>query len=357
MEKASNHFIVILCGGSGPRLWPLSRADHPKQFLKINNQFSLLQLTVKRCLKIIPKDNLFVISNEKYLNTLKLQIDKLIPLKNIITEPEKKNTTAAIIYSTVLINQICSNPTITTLPSDHFISKLDQFKKNIRQAATLAQNSNNLVTIGIKPTFPNPSYGYILPKSKFIEKPDTNTAQNLIKQGALWNSGIYTYTYKTLFSELSIHQKEIFNLSKLVSNHPENITFVKKFYHQIPSISIDNAISEKTKHLSTIKANFNWSDIGEWKTIYKHLAKNSHQNVILDPATSYVEHNSRGCLVSSNSGKFIGLVGVEDLAIIDTPDCLLVCKLSDSYEVRNLVSKIVKKKNIQNYFLKSNDLQ
>ncbi|MCX6726200.1 MAG: mannose-1-phosphate guanylyltransferase [Candidatus Shapirobacteria bacterium] len=357
MEKTSNHYIVILCGGSGPRLWPLSRADHPKQFLQIDNQYSLLQNTILRFKKIVSSENIFIVSNEKYLPILKKQIGTLVPLKNILTEPEKKNTTAAIIFASTYINSLHSHPIITSSPSDHHISQIDKFTSCIKLSATKASSSNKIVAIGIKPTSANSSYGYIIPGQKFVEKPDIKEADKLIKLGALWNSGIYTFNYQTLLSELATHQKDIFNLSKLIQNHSTDQTSIKNFFHQVPSISFDIAISEKTKNLATLLGKFTWSDIGEWKTIYQTLAKKPDQNVTLNTQTKFVDFHSSGCLISSNPDKLIGLVGINHLAIIDTPDSLLICQLSDSFDVRNLVTKIVKKKNIAHYFLKSYDQQ
>lgn len=355
MAQSSNHYIVILCGGSGPRLWPLSHANFPKQFLQIDSQHSLLQNTILRYKKIVPPENIFIASNVKYLPTLKKQIGILIPQENILTEPEKKNTTAATIFASVYIHSLHPNPIITISPSDHHISAIDKFVSCIKQSTVKASVSNKIVAIGIKPTFSNPSYGYIIPNKKFVEKPNTKEANKLIKLGALWNSGIYTFSYQTLLSEMAIHQKDIFNLSKLIQNHPTSQTSVKNFFHQVPSISFDVAISENTKNLTTILAKFTWSDIGEWKTIYKMLAKKPNQNVVLNRQTKFVDFKSEGCLISSSPGKLIGLVGVKDLAIIDTLDSLLICQLSNSFEVRDLVGKIVKKKNTADYFLRSYD--
>ena len=352
-SSPQNHYLVILCGGTGPRLWPLSRADFPKQFLKINSQYSLLQNTIIRSKKVVPSENIFIVSNESYLSTIKKQIGTLIPLKNILTEPEKKNTTAAIIFASTHINSLHPNPIITTLPSDHHISQVDKFVSSIKQSGLTASKSNKIVTIGIKPTSPNPSYGYIVPNTLFVEKPDVENAAKLIKMGALWNSGIYTFSYQTLLSELATHQKDIFNLSKLIQNQPTDKITIKNFFHQVPSIAIDVAISEKSKNLTTVLANFTWSDIGEWKTIYKLISPKLNTNTKLDSNTNFLEINSSGCLISSNKNKLVGLVGVTDLAVIDTPDALLVCRLQDSFQVRDLITKIVKDKHIDNYFLKS----
>lgn len=364
MAKTSDHFIVILCGGTGPRLWPLSRADFPKQFLKINSSHSLLQQTILRTLKVVPPENVYIISNAKYIQTLNSQTKNLIPSPNILTEPEKKNTTAAIIYASSYINHLHPNCVITSIPADHFISQIDNYVTALKKCSQVFKQTRKIVAIGYQPTFANPSYGYIIsgktspdyfPVKKFIEKPDPILAARLIKQKALWNMGYYTFDHQTLMSEMAKYQKDIFNLAKLIINRPGDQTFVNKFFHQVPSIAFDIAISEKTSNLIALKANFKWSDIGEWKTIYKILSKTPAQIVKLDKQVNFVSHNSQNCLVSTYQNKLIGLVGVKDLAIIDTPDGLLVCNLSDSFEVRDLIAKIVSKKSTENYFLKSYD--
>ena len=210
MATTPNHYIVILCGGTGPRLWPLSRANHPKQFLQLFSKKTLLEQTLNRARKICPSKNIFIVSNQRYQSKIENLIGKKIPKSNFLYEPVKKNTAMAIIFAINFIQKIDPNAVVTTMPSDHYIKQTIRFKKTINEAENLSSKYNQIVTIGIKPTFPNPSFGYIVPQQKnqpfsnvslFIEKPDHDTAEKLIKKGAFWNSGIYTFTIPCILAE------------------------------------------------------------------------------------------------------------------------------------------------------------
>ncbi|MFA5828099.1 MAG: mannose-1-phosphate guanylyltransferase [Candidatus Shapirobacteria bacterium] len=353
-------YILILCGGSGPRLWPLSRADSPKQFLKLFGPKSILEQTISRSRKITRKENIYLITNHKYLDkVLKETAGKVLP-KNILSEPTKKNTTMALIYGTIAIKNINPNAIITSFPSDHLILDTNLFKTTILSAAKLAKNTNSIVAIGTKPTNPNPSYGYLIPKeqkkgvftvSKFVEKPDFVQAQKLISQDAYWNSGIYTFSAETFVSEIAKNQPGYFKILNLIENNLHHKKIITKAYQLSENLSFDIAISEKTKNLLMLLATFDWSDIGEWGSIHNRLKKDQDDISILNKKTQTISHNSKNCLVSGLDKKLIGLVGVKNLAIIDTPDALLICSLQNSSNVRDLVGKIVKSNKTISYFL------
>ena len=358
-KTLQNHFIIILCGGTGPRLWPISRADHPKQFLNLIGNESFIRQTVQRSLKILPSKNIFIVSNLKYQKQITKELKELIPPQNFIFEPDKKNTAAAILYACSIISQINPDAVITSLPSDHYISKNLFFASKIKKSAKLAYKLGRIILIGIKPTFPNPSYGYLSvdkPKNNvykvknFIEKPDTDTANKLIQKGNFWNSGIYTFHIPVLLEEFIKYQPKYFRLYQKLIDNPNS---VKKIYKLFPKLAIDYAISENSSKLSCLKSNFIWSDIGEWNTVYQMLNKNNQGIATLKSDTNFTNHNSQNCLISSQSNKLIGLVGVKDLAIIDTPDGLLICHLNDTLQVRDLITKMVSDKKQINYFLKS----
>ena len=358
MEKTSNHYILILCGGSGPRLWPLSRASKPKQFLTLFENKTLIENTYNRFLKIVPRQNIFFVSNKKYLLELKKVFGKKVSPQNFISEPDKKNTAMAILLGTYIIQKINPEATITATPSDHFIDKINLFCKDITLAYTLADSTDKIVTIGITPTFPNPAYGYILPErktksfypvAKFIEKPSVIDANLYLRKDAFWNSGIYTFKINTILYEFQTHQLQYFSLYKQLS---KNISTV---YQQSPTLPIDKAISEISTNMITISARFEWSDVGQWQTIWEKLTKDKQGIATINRQTKYVGYNSKNCLLNGSNKKLIGMVGLNNLAIIDTPDSLLVCNLHDSYSVRDLISTIVANPLLKNYFLKNND--
>lgn len=366
-SKKLNHYAVILCGGTGPRLWPLSRASHPKQFLNLFSPQSLLQETVHRAQKIVPSKNIFVVTNNRYLPQISLQLKKIIPSQNIISEPQKKNTSMAILLAVARIESIDPSPfVVTSFPSDHYIQKIPKFIKDIKKSAQIAINNHQIVLLGAKPTFPNPAYGYILSKktqanfhhiTKFVEKPTPPIAKKLISQNAFWNSGIYTFTSETILSEFAKYQKTYYQLYQKLLDNPTNQTLVNKIYQLSPSLAIDTAISEKSEKMAVIPINFDWSDIGQWNTIHQKSSKDKNKNATLLSNTKFVSIDSTNCLIHGQKDKLIGLVDINNLAVIDTPDALLICNLSTdaSYKMRDLIGEIVKDKKTADYFLKTYD--
>ena len=356
-KKSNNHFIAILCGGSGPRLWPLSRASNPKQFLSIFGQQSVLTQTVNRALKIVKPSHIFIVTNQKYLPKIKTHLHHLIPDKNIIAEPLKKNTLMAMLYTSLIIDKIQPNPTITFLPSDHYIKSDKPFITDIKSAAKLAVTFKSIVIFGITPTSANPSYGYVQTVktkndhqkvTKFVEKPTIPIIKKLIKSKSVyWNSGIYTLPANTLFEQVGKYQPQ-YSIN-LINKNP------KRAYQKCPRLSIDVGISQHADNILLIPANFIWSDIGEWKSIHQLLKKDKNQNSKFDKLTNFIAVNSQNCLIKTSQSKIVGLVGVKDLAIIDTPDSLLVCRLDDAFHVRDLIGQMVKSKKTIDYFLKTHD--
>jgi mannose-1-phosphate guanylyltransferase len=363
MATTPNHYIVILCGGTGPRLWPFSRAYYPKQFLTVVGKKSLLEQTIARAQKIVSSKRIFIISNHRYDPTLEKYVSKKIPHQNIIYEPAKKNTAMAILLATCLIKKNDPNAVITTMASDHFIKKTNSFIKTIKQAVNISIRHQQIVAIGIKPTFPNPSFGYLIPQKRnqvlshinlFIEKPDIDTAQTLIKKGAFWNSGIYTFSADFLIKEFQNLQPSFQkNINRLLEN-PDFTKVIKSVYQNAPDISIEKSLFEKSNNLIVIPLKSDWSDVGEWKSIYQQLSKDKFGISKLNKDTQFLQVNSKDCLLAAPKNKLIGLVDVDNLAVIDTPDGLLICNINKdgSSRVKEIVHQIVKNKKYQKYFLK-----
>ncbi len=364
---ASKHYIVILCGGTGPRLWPLSRTDNPKQFLPILSKDSLLLQTIKRCKKIVPPSQIYLITNQKYLQKITQHINHDIPQKNIIAEPLKKNTAMAILYATAFLQNINPQSVITVLPSDHYITDTPSFAKDIKTAANVANSLDTIVVLGTKPTSENPSYGYIgtkvnqqqfqttTPVTKFIEKPSPSKIPKLIKQGYYWNLGTYTFKPTCLIQEFAKYQPAYSKIYSKLKNSLGKPNIIKKLYQKAPKLPIDTAISQPSNRLTLIPAHFNWSDVGEWKTIYLESKKDKNGFAILNKHTLQTQFESKNCLIYGQKNKLIGLVGVKNLAIIDTPDALLICKIQKSFNVRNLISQIVQNKKHKHFFVSKND--
>jgi len=363
VKKTTNsHYIVILCGGTGPRLWPLSRVDRPKQFLNLFSENSLIKETFLRAKRIVPTQNIYLVTNLKYQSQIKENLKGLALPKNILAEPQKKNTAMALLYAAATISQKDKNATITSFPSDHFISQLVKFDKDIKKSFLLAKNKA-IITFGIRPNSPSPSFGYIMVNAKnsvtqFIEKPSSVEAQKLIKKNnCFWNSGIYTFRIDTLLGEFNLYAKNYLPLYNKLLDSLDHPRLIQKIYSLSPSLAIDVAISEKSKNLVLIPASFNWNDIGEWKSIYKELPKSGNNFALLPKTLKFVEVNSKNCLLVSNTQKMIGLVDVNNLAVVDTPDALLICNIASdgSFHVRDLVTKIVNNINLKHFFTGKND--
>jgi mannose-1-phosphate guanylyltransferase/mannose-6-phosphate isomerase len=361
MSNPKNHLLVILCGGTGPRLWPLSRANFPKQFLKIFSKDSILKETVLRAQKIVNPNKVYLVSNQKYLSLIKKDLGNLVAIDHIFLEPEKKNTTTAIIFSLSKLWLKYPDATVSFLPSDHHIPTLSKFSSDLKKCQFFASDSDCLIAIGIKATSPNPSYGYLIPQKKidsfyqvsqFIEKPKTAKALKLIIEGAKWNSGIYTAKIITFINEIKTHQPGFYRLFKKLISDPNNSANIKKVYRFASPISFDQAVSEKTKKLLFLPASFAWNDIGEWKSIYSELPKFNKNMCLLQKNTEMLEIDSENCLISGQKNKLIGLVGIKNLAVIDTPDALLICNIAynDSFHVRNLVAKMTSSSRFIKYF-------
>jgi mannose-1-phosphate guanylyltransferase len=359
-----NHYIVILCGGTGPRLWPLSRATNPKQFLHLFEPKSLLEQTINRALKITSKENIYIISNQIYLKKIKEITKNLISSKNIISEPLKKNTALAIIYASALIKNQNPNAVVSSMPSDHYIKNINKFKNDLIKAKKLAKKYKSIITLGIKPYRPDTSYGYIVPKekdgtfqkvSKFIEKPEVSIAKKLIKQSAYWNSGIYTFSLSTLESELKLLDQDYYQAFLDLSNNIDSPKKITDIYLNSQELAFDRVISEKSKNMLNLSLTSDWNDVGEWETIFQSLPKDKNNIATIGTENNYSQINSNNCLVKTAKNKLIGLVGVENFAIIDTEDALLVCNMDNngSYQVRDLISQIVKDKKLEDYFLKT----
>jgi mannose-1-phosphate guanylyltransferase len=357
VKKTTAHYIVILCGGTGPRLWPLSRVDHPKQFLNLFSENSLIKETFLRAKRIVPSKNIYVVTNSKYLSLIKQNLRGLVDTKNILCEPQKKNTAMAILYASAVISQKNPNATITSFPSDHFISQLTNFDHDIKESYRLSQDKS-IITFGIKPNSPSPSFGYIQVNSqnhvlRFIEKPKVELAQKLIQRNdCYWNSGIYTFRIDTLIGEFKLYAKNYLPLYNKLQESFKHPHIVQKIYSLSPSLAIDVAISEKSKNIVLIPATFNWNDIGEWKSIFNQLPKTGNNFALLSKDIKFLEVNSKNCLISANPQKMIGLVDVNNLAVIDTPDALLICNIAHdgSFQVRDLVTKIVNNLKFKHFF-------
>ncbi len=338
-------YSVILCGGSGTRLWPLSRKNFPKQFLKLYSDKSLLQETFLRMKKVSDPKNIYLITNyEGYFNVLN-QIKEIYPKikkEQVLIEPASLNTAPAIALAMkYLVSQekIRRDAPVIIVPSDHSIASVKNFVSIVRSAAKKV--GGNIGTIGITPTAPETGYGYIkkgsgergyFKVSEFKEKPDRETAEKYLASGDyVWNSGMYIFNEKTFSKELKKYAPKIFN-----AYSKKYETFAKEF-KKLPSVAIDVAISEKSKKVVVFEGDFGWSDIGSFDALSELIQEkgiSQKQHVLID---------SKDVFVHSSNGRLIATAGVDNLHIIENNDCILISQKGRSEDVKKVVKFLQEK--------------
>lgn len=332
-----------MAGGIGSRFWPLSTQKYPKQYLDIlGTGKSMLQQTFDRIKKIIPEENIFVITNENYIRITQEQLPKL-KKENIIGEPEMKNTAGCNLYMARLIHQINSNALILTCPADHLILNEINFKKSVEVGFSYAEKNQDLVTLGITPTRPDTGYGYIhytdekensiFKVAQFTEKPNLETARHMIKSGKfLWNSGIFIWSAQTILEAFKTFLPEMFQ----IFNREQDI---KTIYNEIENISIDNGILEKANHIYVIPSNLGWSDLGTWTSVYENSEKDENKNTI-NSSQILTYDTSHSIIRFENKMKKAIIEGLNDFIVIDTKEALLICPKNSDQKIKNFVSHI-----------------
>ena len=323
---------IILAGGSGTRLWPLSREHLPKQFIKLLDSKSLFQRTVERALIFSAQDELFVVTNENHKFLVFSQLNDLnvnIPKENILIEPKAKNTLPAIYY-TIKYAEI--DDTVAILPSDHVVNVDENYKKAFKNAINLAKKF--LVTFGVKPYKPHTGYGYIKPGVEleggykvdaFVEKPDQETAKKYVKKGYLWNSGMFVFNSELFIEECLRYAKDVVESFEKPLNEAYELT---------PNISIDYGIMEKTNKAAVVKLESFWSDVGSFDAVYELMDRKDKNAVKGEVIT-----------LESKDNLFIGdrliaAIGLKDTIIIDTRDAILVCSKDKAQKVKEIVERL-----------------
>ena len=347
---------LILCGGTGTRLWPLSRQSYPKQFLNLtgDNNKSLLQQTQERINDLENIENPIIITNEEHRFLVAEQMRQIgILPKAIILEPEGKNTAPAITLGALKALEKDENSLLLILSADHMIKDNNIFTKVLKKGFYYALN-DNLVTFGIVPNGPETGYGYIESElvldnknikgskiKKFIEKPDKEIAKKLIKSSRYtWNSGMFIFKTKLILDELKKYSPSILNYcKKAMSNSFNDLDFVrieKSAFSKAPNLSIDIAVMEKTNRGFVIPLNAGWSDIGSWKSLWESETKDSNNNVIKG---NVINEDSSGCFLKSESRLLVTL-GLKDLIVVETPDATLVANKNNSENIKPIIQKI-----------------
>ena len=345
------NYIAIMAGGVGSRFWPASREDKPKQFLDITGSGqSLLQMTVERFKKIVPVENIFIVTNKKYKDLVKEQLPELTD-NQIIGEPSRNNTAPCVAYTALKLASLDPNANMVVAPSDHLILKEDAFLKQIQKALDFASKNDALLTLGIKPTRPDTGYGYIHfdegknginPVKSFKEKPDLAKAKEYVDSGDyLWNAGIFIWSVKSVLKAFENHANEIHKIlssSMDVYNTPDEQAFIDDMYPTTPRISIDYAIMEKANNVFTLPSDIGWSDLGTWGSLHAESVKDENNNAIL--AEKVVLSETRNSMIRLPKGKLAVIKGLDDYIVIDEGDVLLIYPKSEEQEIKKVRKEI-----------------
>lgn len=347
--------VVVLSGGAGSRLWPISRELSPKPFMHLNSEYSMLEETYQRCLAISSLKGILTVTNANFFHQTeaaftKSQLGSTSKSKSrYILEPMGKNTAAAI---TIAAFDIAHNHTeedvILILPSDHHIRNPSEFVACVKKAESLAKEGA-VVVFGIKPTTPETGYGYIQTNGDqfigFIEKPNLQTAKEfLASKNYLWNSGMFCFTCKTILDEMKTYRPDIFDAAQKVykaklQNSTESydtVHFSSSDFDQIPAESIDYAVMEKSQKISFVSCDMGWNDVGSWTAVSDISQKDSSGNTLKGDV---IVHDVSGSYVDA-SNRCVGIVGLNDIIVVDTPDALLVAHKNSTQDVKNIYNQL-----------------
>ncbi len=352
-----NYYVVILAGGIGSRFWPKSRTVYPKQFLDIlNTGKTLIQATFDRYASFLPKENIFIITLEEYVNIVIEQLPDADPL-NILAEPSRKNTAPCVAYMAFKLIQKDPEASLIVAPSDHLVLDNAEFERVVFEALQFAAHMKAFVTLGIKPTYPNTGYGYIqhdtlsvatnIYKVKtFTEKPNTDLARTFITSGDfLWNAGIFIWQVENIIKAFEQYQPEMYDVfasEQQYFNTVEEKNALERIYPLCTNISIDYAVMEKANNVYVIPSSFGWSDLGTWNSAYDNLEKDYLGNAVAGNNVMVIDATK--CMVSAPHEKLLVLQGLDDFIIVDTEDILLICKKDKEQHIKEYVTEVKRNK-------------
>ena len=341
-----------MAGGVGSRFWPVSTTDFPKQFHDmLGTGETLIQKTFSRLSKLIPVENILVLTNEKYNDLVLEQLPTIEP-EQIVLEPAMRNTAPCILYASMKIKKENPNALLIVAPSDHWIEDENAFVQNVKQSFDYCETNNALMTLGIQPTFPNTGFGYIefdktsatsvKKVSQFREKPDYETAKAFLAAGNfLWNGGIFIWSVSSIIEAFEKFQPEMnaLFLSGFESYNTANEKeFITQNYALAENISIDYAILEKASNVYVLPATFDWNDLGTWGSLHEKLEKDENNNAVVN-ATVVLENASNN-IIRAEGKKLVVIDGLDDYIIVDKNDTLLIYPKSKEQEIKGIVSKL-----------------
>lgn len=341
---------LIMAGGKGERFWPKSRKSLPKQFLSLTGDGkTMIQLTVERILPLVDYDGIFIATNKDYKHLVMEQLPD-IPEENILCEPVGRNTAPCIGLGAAYIQKKFGDAVMFVLPSDHLIKYVTMFRENLEDASAVAEMGENLVTIGITPTYPETGYGYIKINDtklgrgygvdKFVEKPDLETAKEYISsEQYLWNGGIFIWKASTILDNIRQFMPETYDglmKIKAAAGTADEDAVLQKEFEQFKSESVDYGVMEHAKNIYLIMSTFDWDDVGSWLAVDRIQHGDEFGNVINGNAVTYDTKNT----IIQGGKKLIAAVGVEDMIIVDTDDAILICEKNSAGNIKKITESL-----------------
>lgn len=352
-----DYYAVLMAGGVGSRFWPVSTAQFPKQFHDLlGTGETLIQKTFSRLSKLIPEENILILTNELYTDIVLEQLPN-VKKDQLLAEPAMRNTAPCILYASFKIKKLNPNAVMVVAPSDHWIEDEATFISNLEALFVHAQKEETLLTLGIKPTFPNTGYGYIeynadkdssLKKvSRFVEKPDYEKAKAFLESGNfLWNAGIFVWSCDAVLKAFHNFQPIMYSLFAEGYAHYNTESeggFIEEHYGRAENISIDYALMEKADNVYVLPAMFDWNDLGTWGSLHDKLAKDDNNNTVVN-ARVFLE-NAKNNIIRSDKGKTIIIDSLDNFIIVDKQDILLIYpkeKEQDIKKITQLVTSVPK---------------
>ena len=347
-------YAVILAGGSGRRFWPLSRDTRPKQLLQLFGGKTLLEHALQRLEGLVPRENILILTNKEQEGEVRKILGDALPVENIVAEPAKRDTAPAIALGIGWVAARDVNAVMLVLPADQLIQDEGAFRTCMADAVRVAHASSALVTIGIKPTWACPSYGYIergrraqvagvdhtivYEVTRFREKPNPDLAEDFLRQGNFsWNAGMFIWSVSAVISELCRHRPELAKFVAEIRQTRDLKATIEAQFSTLPQISIDYALMEKASRVLNLEASFDWDDVGSWISVGKYLPTDGSGNATNQEVTQIDCH---GNIVFSTAGQNVSLLGVDDLIIVQTADALLVANKHCADAIKKIVDLV-----------------
>ena len=346
-------YALILTGGSGERFWPLSRRNRPKQLLRLVSERTLLEETVARLEGFVPTERILILTNIEQEKGVRDLLEGF-PKQNIIAEPTKRDTAAAVALGAGWVAARDHSATMLAFPADHVIADRAAFQETMKTAAAAAEETGALVTIGIKPTWACPGFGYIEQGEpvrlrsdgkiavhrvvRFREKPNIDLAESFLRKGNFrWNAGMFVWSVPTVLSEFNRHAPELADFISQVRSPKDLDKILHERFAKLPRISFDYAIMEKAEHVLVVEASFDWDDVGSWQAVARYFKKDEHGNAANGALTAL---DSSDNIIFNDGETTIALLGVHNLIVVRTGDAILICHRHQAEKIKNLVGTL-----------------